>query len=763
MSGKKEFKTGLFNKLTYGKDLRKAGIVTLLFIAGITVVSVFFVLSVYFGAFGKLHSREELKNYENAVASVVLSSEGDLIGKFFSENRTNISYHQLPPYLIDALIATEDARFYNHRGIDTRSLLRVFIKSVILQDRSAGGGSTISQQLAKNIFGRKSHGILTLPVNKVKEAIVAYRLENTFSKEEIITLYLNTVSFGENVFGIEAAARRFFSKKVEELTIEESALLTGMLKANTSYNPRLFPENAKIRRNVVLNQMEKYGYLSSAENDSLSILPVKVKYSNIEVERPAGYFMRQVRNEVELILQRVNSETDEKWNLEEDGLVIQTTLSLTLQNHAMNAMAEHLSSMQKRLDEQFRNSAGSEYLRQMAERELVRLNLAGRADEVRERRMFSWDGSYNKSVSVADSILHALKLLHGGLIAIDPQTGGIKAWVGGIDYVTQPFDQVLARRQIASTFKPVLYAAALERGVNPCRYFDNDSITLAGYNDWSPVNYDYSYGGRYSLSGALIKSMNIPSFNLFLNVGFGDVDSLWRKMGFNFRLQNAPSLALGTAEATLMEVAIAYSSFANGGFKIGTYCIESVTTPEGLVIYIKEPENDNERIISERTSILMSAMLQRAIVEGTGTSIRNIYNINLPLAGKTGTSQNYGDAWFAAFNPKMVIVSRVGASSQAIHFNSGSYGSGSALALPIVALTLKDVQQDALLSGQLFSPFPGLSPEIIRLLDCPNYKEKNIFDNFRDWFKNDVITYDTDTESPRETRKKPLFRRLIRR
>jgi penicillin-binding protein 1A len=763
MQGKKEFKTILFNKLIYRKNLRKAGITALLFITGLTIVLGLFIALVYFGAFGNLHGREELKNYENAVASIVLSEDGELIGKFFSENRTNVNYHQLPPFLIDALIATEDARFYNHRGIDTRSLARVFIKTIMLRDRDAGGGSTISQQLAKNIFGRKNHGILTLPVNKVKEAIMAYRLENTFTKEEIITLYLNTVSFGENVFGIEAAARRYFSKDVEQLTIEESASLIGMLKANTSYNPRLYPENAKIRRNVVLNQMEKYSYLSGAANDSLGKLPVIVKYSNLEVENPAGYFMKQVKNEAELILQNLNSDAEKEWNLEEDGLIIRTTLNLALQTYAMNSVAEHLPVMQRRLDDQFKNSAGARYLKQVADSELARLDIAHRADEVKVRRMFSWDGSYNESVSVADSILHAIKILHGGLLAIDPLTGSVKAWVGGIDFLTQPFDQVLARRQIASTFKPVLYAAALEKGVDPCRYFDNDSIILAGYEDWSPVNYDRSYGGRYSFSGSLIKSMNIPSFNLFLDVGFGNVDSLWRKMGFNFRLQNSPSLALGTAEATLKEVAIAYSSFANGGYKIDTYCIESITSPEGEIIFRREPEYENARIISERTSILMSAILQKAVMEGTGTAIRNIYDINLPLAGKTGTSQNYSDAWFAAFNPKLVIVSRVGASSHAIHFDRGTDGSGAALALPLVALTLKQVQQDKQLSGQLFSPFPDLAPELIRLLDCPDFKEKNLIDNFRDWFKNDIITYDNETEGDRETRGKSFFRRIFRR
>ncbi|MDZ7634711.1 MAG: penicillin-binding transpeptidase domain-containing protein [Bacteroidales bacterium] len=310
--------------------------------------------------------------------------------------------------------------------------------------------------------------------------------------------------------------------------------------------------------------------------------------------------------------------------------------------------------MQKRLDRQYRTSSGQRALKE-----------------------------------IPDSLRKMMTTLHAGLLALDPATGAVRAWAGGIDFRTQPYDQILARRQLASVFKPFIFAAALEEGLEPCRYLDNDSVTLSGFNNWSPENYNHSYGGKYSLAGALAQSMNIPTFSLYLLIGFDKVEKLWKKMGFSFPLVNAPSLAMGTAEASILEVAIAYSSFANGGLMVTPYFLEWVKTPDGMILWQRETPATGGRILSESSSLLMGAMLQKAIREGTGASVHSVFGVRIPLAGKTGTSQNYADAWFAAFNPALVIVSRVGASTPAIHFNSGSNGSGSALALPLVALTLK--------------------------------------------------------------------------
>lgn len=714
------------------------------------------------GMSDRIKSKNELLNFKNATASSVMSEDGQLIGKYFYENRTNISFDQLPKHLVDALVATEDVRFYDHHGTDARSFLRVLFKSILMNDRSSGGGSTITQQLAKNMFGRTTGGFMPMVSNKISELIMARRIEKVYSKNDILTLYLNTVAFGENVFGIEAASERFFNKSAADLAIGESAVLVGMLKANTYYNPRRNPENARARRNVVLGQMKKYNFLDAKTADSLSLLPMVINYSRkARSEGIADYFLVQVRKEAEEIMKHHRAPDGNARDLEKDGLVITTTLNHALQEYAVRSFSEHLPEMQRRLDAQYRTSPGRRTLEQVTSKELGRLGLENRASEMRIQEIFDWNGTYTDSLSVSDSLKRSLVLLHAGLMAMDPQSGGIKAWVGGIDFKTQPYDQVLATRQLASVFKPVLYTAALEDGFEPCRYLDNDSITLAGFDDWSPENFDHSYGGKYSLSGALAHSMNIPTFSLFLELGFDKVNEMWRKMRFSFELVNTPSLALGTAEANIREVAIAYSSFVNGGYRLEPWCIRSIVTHSGDTIYSRERIAEKVRIMTERTSQLMSAMLQKAVREGTGVSMNSVYGVDFPLAGKTGTSQDYADAWFAAFNPGLVIVSRAGASSRSIHFNSGSNGSGSALALPLVALTLKKVKQNRPLKESLIKPFPELPPDLAGALDCPDFREDGFFDVIIDIFGKDKKEYDTP-ERRVQRRVNSILRKILK-
>lgn len=744
-------------------DLKKAVRIFIISWIAALLAAVVFIILVYRGAFGELRNRKALKDYENAIASVVLSDEGEMIGRYFSQNRTNISFEKIPQHLHDALLATEDVRFYKHNGIDTKSLLRVLLKSIIFNDPSSGGGSTITQQLAKNMFGRHDYGRFTLLINKTKEILLARRIEKVFTKEEILTLYLNTVSFGENLFGIEAAAGRYFNKNVSSLKIEESAVLIGILKANTYFNPRINPGNSIGRRNVILSQMEKYGFLQKTETDSLVKLPLSLDYVNYELEGPADYFLVQVRNAARTILEELTTEVGEEWNLEEDGLIINTTLDLELQNYSTGAFREHLALMQKRLRDQYSNRYWKNELSGLTESELKRNNLTEKADLIKPQLIFDWKGSYSDSISVRDSLSIALTLLHAGLMAMDPLTGAVKSWVGGVDFRTQPYDQVLARRQIASTFKPILYTVALEAGVEPCSYLDNDSIVITGTDEtWSPSNFDHTYGGEYSLQGALIHSMNIPSFNLFLSTDFAGIDSLWRKMGFAYPLFNHPSLPFGTAEANIREVAVAFSAFANGGYKISPYTIESITTHDGSIIWENKLKEHGERLISEKTSLIMSAILQRAINEGTGASVRGRYGVTLPLAGKTGTSQDYADAWFTAFNPGIVMVARVGASTPSVHFSEGSFGSGSALALPIIAITLQKLQENPGLRLELTDPFPDLPPDLQAALDCPVFREDNMIDRFIDFFNNDEVNIDKDSGRA-ERKKKSFFRRLFRR
>ncbi|MGE5420714.1 MAG: transglycosylase domain-containing protein [Chloroflexota bacterium] len=731
-----------------------------------------FVTAVYYGAFGHLQTREELLNYKNATASIVLSHEGELLGKYFSENRTNVSFAEIPPHLINALIATEDIRFFKHKGYDVKSFFRVLVKTILLRNKNAGGGSTITQQLAKNMYGRANYGRVTIYVNKVKEIILARRIEKSFSKQEILLLYLNTVSFGENVYGIEAAARRFFNKEVMNLNIEEGAVLIGILKANNFYNPRLYPENATKRRNVVLGQMRKYQFISPEEADSLISLPLVENYLNYESRGPADYFLYQVKQEAQGILQTIEAKTGLHWNIEEDGLVITTTLDLTLQNYANKAFSEHLKIMQERLNKQYSTTNGKRTAAAVADRELKRLEMMGRANEP-SLQDYGDDSTFTGPITVRDSMIRAVKVLQAGMIAMNPVSGEIKAYVGGIDFRTQPYDQILARRQVASTFKPILYATAFEQGMQPCTYLDNDSITDTGIEGWSPQNFDHTYGGKYSLAGALVHSMNVPTYNLYISTDFEKLDTIWTNMGFSYTLNDYPSVPMGTAEANVKEMAVAYSTFANRGFKITPVSIVSISTSEGELLWKNEFIKPTVRIISENTAMLISGILRRAITGGTGTPLIGTYGVTLPFAGKTGTSQDYADAWFAAFNPSLVLVSRVGASTPSIHFTSGSNGSGSTLALPLIARTLRDVQQNKELSKKLVSYFPELPPEIADELNCPDFKEITFFEEIIDIFKGkrpshrEILTPERPKEprpqEPAQEKKKSIFRRLFER
>ena len=696
-----------------------------------------FIASVYYGVFGHLHSTEELQKFKNQTATLILSEEGKLIGKFFAENRTNITYKQLPEHLVNGLVATEDARYFEHDGVDSRSLLRVLFKTILSNNKNAGGGSTINQQLAKNMYGRSDYGPLSILVNKTKEAFLANRLEGIYSKEEILTLYLNTVPFGENVLGIEAASRRYFNKSVSTLKIEEAAVLIGMLKANTYYNPKRHPENALRRRNVVLSQMEKYQYLQTTVKDSLQLLPLKLDYANLSSEGPANYFLVQVKNEVKTILKSYNKAKNTNYTIDNDGLIITTTLNLSLQKHSLNAFKNHLSVMQRRLRKQYRSGTYRKTLNALVSKKLRRLKLTSNASEKRQRELFDWKGFYTDSISVRDSLRHITTLLHAGFLALDPQTGSVKAWVGGINFRTQPYDQIHAQRQIASTFKPVLYAAALEQGIMPCAYLDNKSLIISDFDNWQPQNYDKSTGGNYSMAAALAKSMNIPTVNLFLNVPFNNLENVWQRLGFSQELVHKPSTALGTANASIYELAVAYSAFANGGYHIKPKTIISIKTADGTVIYknrlLKPMEKD--RVLSKNTSQLLTAMLQKAINEGTGRALKNTYGITVPLAGKTGTSQDYADAWFAAYTPKLVMVTRVGASSPAIRFNTGANGAGSKLALPIVGKILRHVQTKY---RKAFAPLPET---IADALNCEDYLDDSNFDLFFErLFKRDKVT-----------------------
>ncbi|NTV83328.1 MAG: hypothetical protein HGA23_03380 [Bacteroidales bacterium] len=459
----------------------------MVFVMVIIISVLLFIASVRVGWFGALPGHEELKKLESFTSARILSADGQLLGFYYLQNRTQTELSKIPDHLVKALIATEDARFDRHHGFDFRATLRVIFKSIILRNKNAGGGSTLSQQLAKNLFPRKDHGFLSLPVAKVREVLIALRLEKIYSKSEILELYLNTVSFGENTYGIETASLTFFSKYPENLTVEESAMLVGSLKASSMYNPRQNPEAALERRNLVLRQMAKYNYLDEQQFDSLRNLPVQLNYLKLDhISGPAPYFREYIRQEVEKILEEITSSTGTQYDLYTDGLTIQTTVNLDLQKHAEIAMQAHLTLLQQSFRKDW---AGREPWRRdispalmqikqsqpylaLIEQGLNHQQVLEAMKTRRPSRIFTWQGVRDTLISPLDSIIHHFEMLQCGIVAIDPATGALMAWVGGDDYGYFKFDHVTSHRQAGSTFKPIVYATALEQGIDPFANLD---------------------------------------------------------------------------------------------------------------------------------------------------------------------------------------------------------------------------------------------------------------------------------------------------
>ncbi len=652
------------------------------------------------GFFGKLPTEAELTSITHEQATLVLASDGTLIGKLFAEDRTNVKYDDLPRHLIDALVATEDARFFSHQGVDGRSYFRVFFRTLLGRDKSGGGGSTISQQIIKNLYGRQRHGPLTVPVNKMKEALVAQRLERVLTKNDVLVLYFNSVPFGENVFGIEAAAQRFFSKPAKRLNVQESAVLVGMLKANTTYNPRLHPGKARGRRDQVLALMETRGHLTPVQLDSLKKLPIELRYTGGDALDLYGYFNAQVAKEAKAILADVSKRTGTTYDIEKDGLRISTTLDPILQRSAHEAVHKQLATMQPKLDKELRNAKA----RAAWEKKIPRKGPRWNANEKMVREVYHHEGRRVDTLTFRDSLWHYHKLLNGAVLMMDPASGSVRAWVGGNDHRYLPYDLITARRQVASTIKPVVHAAAMERGIKPCDYLDNSKRTYAEYDDWSPDNFDRdTLEGEVALWYALAKSMNRPTVDLYFRTGIDTLRRSFEALGLPTNDVDKPAVALGTSSISLKELVPAYGAFAMRGQRVEPQLITKITDAQGKVLFeAKKPES--RQAITAASAAAVTAMLQRAIDQGTGTALRSSYGIKAPLAGKTGTSQDQTDAWFVAYTPGLVIGTWVGAFDPAIHFNS-SAGTGGKLALPIAGMVLKDIEANTELRGKYLRPF----------------------------------------------------------
>lgn len=697
-----------------------------------------FIGAVYAGLFGRIPTRTELMNIRHPIASEIYGNDGTLLGKYFIENRSETEFDELTPFLVNALIATEDARFYSHHGIDYRSLLRVLVKSVMLMDRSSGGGSTITQQLAKNLYPRKKYPAASTLINKTREMILAARIEDVYDKDEILTLYLNTVPFGENVFGIGVATERFFNTHPSRITPEQAATLVGMLKATTYYSPRLHPERSKKRRNLVLDQMGKYHFITPVEADKIKARPLVLDYSRkTDIEGLAIYFRKHLKKDLEEWCAAHFREDGEPYNLFTDGLRIYTSIDPKLQAYAEQSVRDVLGELQNKFDDQLASwAAYYEPLEQATKRSRRYQNLKARGLDYKSiQASFSKktpmqvyvDGRMKQvNMSPIDSIKHYLRMLQGALLVLDPKTGEVKAWVGGTDYRQFGIDYVTTPRQVGSTFKPFVYTAALEEGYDPCTYYDNERFSYPKYKDWSPRNANGEYGGSYSMSGALMNSVNTVSVQVLFDAGIEHVIDLAKRCGIESPIPEVPSIALGTAELNLLEMVSAYATLGNDGYRVDPVYIRRIEDEEGNILesFDQTSEIDSEQVVSDTLTQEIIQMLEKVIDEGTARRLRFQYGFDFDIAGKTGTTQDHSDGWFIGITPGLVGGAWVGANDRRIHFQNLSDGQGARTALPIWGSFFTKLESDPVYRNRLKKPilptaiFAGYEP------DCVPYSEE---------------------------------------
>lgn len=719
--------------------LKQSLIVAFAFISSIFLAFISLIILVWSGVLGSLPGKLELRAVQNPLATQIFSADSVLLGKYFIQERSNVRFEQIPKHVIDALVSTEDVRFFKHHGIDSRSFLRVLFKSILLQNESSGGGSTITQQLAKNLYPRKDYAMLSLPINKIREAIVAGRLEKIYNKNEILTLYLNTIPFGDNTFGIEAAAQRFFSVPTHLLTMEKGAVLIGMLKASYAYNPRIFPERATLRRNVVFAQMKKYDKLSKQRKDSLQILPLKLAYNRITHHSGlAPYFREYIRAELTAWCRTHNKANGEPYNLYTDGLKIYTTINSHMQRYAEEAMTDQMTSLQKKfinhwgktepwkahpelVNEAIKKSDRYKKLQQqgLPENEIIEV-----MNKPVLMSVFTWQGEKEMVMSPIDSIKHYLLFLNAGFLAMDPARGAVLAWVGGINHHYFQYDHVResTRRQVGSTFKPIVYAAALEHGVQPCDFISAEQTVYKNQNEWKPQNSHDNYDMQFSMEGALALSVNTVSVKVLEKAGIHNTIELAKKMGIKSSLPAVPSLALGTADISMLEMVTAYACFANNGKTVKPFYLASITTHRDSVIALFSSSTSHDQAMSKESAQLIVHMLKRTINEGTASSLRSQYGLRNDIAGKTGTTQSNADGWFISMSPRMVIGSWVGSDDPRIRFRSTALGQGASTALPIIGKFYQKVNADKKLNSITTASFPSLPDYLLDRVTCDLYK-----------------------------------------
>jgi len=708
-----------------------------LLLLGACTAVVAFITLVWMGFFGAVPTKAHLKEIHHPIASEVYSVDSVLLGRYFLQDRSPVQAEDLPGNLKQALVATEDIRFYEHDGIDIKSLFRVLVKTLLLQKESSGGGSTITQQLAKNLYPRRSYAMLSLPINKVREMIVASRIEDVYSKDEILVLYLNTIPFADNTYGVKTAADRFYSTKVKDLSIEQSAMLVGMLKATHNYNPRLFPERAIQRRNLVIAQMAKYEFITDEQKEKLQAKPLALEYNNVgQNTGMAPYFRAYLKQELLDWCAENRKDDGSAYNLYTDGLKIYTTIDSRLQAHAEAAMKKQMKGLQQRFANQLNkkqvNDAAMRKLRQLPQYKSLKANGLSEDEILKalkkpvDTRIYTWDGVKKVNMSIFDSVKHHMQFLQAGVLAMEPGSGEIRVWVGGIDHRFFQYDHVRpgTKRQVGSTIKPILYAAALEEGIGPCTYISARRTEYTNVDSWTPENTnEETYDRKFSMEGGLSGSVNTVSVKLLEKTGIHDAIKIAHDMGITSELPEVPSLALGTPSISMAEMVTAYSTLANGGVYVKPHYLLAIADRHGKVIEKMKSEDEKpERAISKESAQMMVHMLQSVVSEGTGASLRSRFGVYNDVAGKTGTTQLNVDGWFMAITPKLVIGTWVGADDPKLHFKSTALGQGSATALPITAYFLKNVNNDKSLDKISRARFAPLPAALLEELDCKTSK-----------------------------------------
>ena len=721
-----------------------------------SIYGIFYLASI--GYFGEMPDFRQLENPKTNFASEIISSDNKVLGKYyFNDNRTPIEYEDINPETINALIAIEDERFYSHPGIDLKATLRAI---VFLNQR--GGASTITQQLARQLFvGVRSRNIFQAITQKIKEWVIAVRLEKQYTKEEILTMYLNIYDFGYYGDGIKSASNIYFSKEPIDLKVEESAMLIGMLQNSSLYDPIRRPEITKNRRNLVLMQMSKNNYITKKEEDSLRTLPLTLDYTpQSHRQGLATYFRSYLRGFMKDWTSKNFKNDSTKYNLYVDGLKIYTTINSKMQKYAEESVEEHMINLQKEFFIQNDTLSTAPFLDlEEEEEETIMKRAMRRSERWRKSKLsgmtneeieesfnkaidmtvFSWNGDIDTIMSPIDSIRYYKHFLRAGMMSMNPKNGHVMAWVGGINYRHFQYDHVmLSKRQIGSTFKPFLYATAIDQlKLSPCDMLPDLIHCIEPYKygnpePWCPTNSSDKYGGMRTLSNALANSKNTISAQLIDKVGPKPVADLARKLGVSSNIPNVPAIALGTPDLSVYEMVGAYGAFANKGIYVEPVMVTKIEDKNGTIIYQSKPNTKD--VISEESSYVTLKLLEGVTKFGSGARLRHniaedernhVYNnvvtgypyeFKNDIAGKTGTTQNQSDGWFIGMVPNLVTGVWVGGEDRSIHFKEIAYGQGATMSLPIWGLFMNKCYADEELNVSK-DPFP--EPEVLNIeLDC---------------------------------------------